>query len=47
MYKLTLYFEDKNAIVFEISSVKELDDLLKTYPEYIKMSLERIKTLKR
>jgi hypothetical protein len=47
MYKLTLYFKDNNAIVFEINSIKELDDLLKTYPEYTKMALERIKTLKR
>jgi len=47
MYKLTLYFENKEAMVFEIHSIKELDDLLKTYPQYTKMSLERIKTLKR
>jgi hypothetical protein len=46
MYKLTLYFED-NAIVFEIHSIEDLDNVLKTYPEYKKMTLERIKTLKR
>lgn len=47
MYKLTLYFKDNNAIVFEIHSIEELDDLLKTYPEYTKMTLERVKILKR
>ena len=47
MYKLTLYFKDNNAIVFEINNLEDLDDLLKTYPEYTKMALERIKTLKR
>ena len=47
MYKLTLYFNDKNAIVFEIYKIEDLDNVLKTYPDYIKMTLERIKTLKR
>ena len=47
MYKLTLYFENKEAIIFEIHSIEELDNLLKTYPEYTKMTLERVKTLKR
>ena len=47
MYKLTLYFKDDNAIVFEIHNIEDLDNLLKTYPEYTKMALERIKTLKR
>lgn len=46
MYKLTLYF-DNNAIVFEIHNLEDLDNVLKTYPEYTKMTLERIKTLKR
>lgn len=45
MYKLTLYF-DNNSIVFEIHSIEDLDNVLKTYPEYTKMTLERIKTLK-
>ena len=47
MYKLTLYFEDKSGIVFEIHNIEDLDNILKTYPEYTKMSLELIKTLKR
>lgn len=47
MYKLTLYFKDKNAIVFEIHNIEDLDNVLKAYPEYTKMALERIKTLKR
>ncbi len=47
MYKLTLYFKDNNAIVFEIHNLEDLDNLLKTYSDYTKMSLERIKTLKR
>ena len=46
MYKLTPYF-DNNAIVFEIHNIEDLDNVLKTYPDYIKMTLERIKTLKR
>ena len=47
MYKLTLYFNDKNAIVFEIHNIQDLDNVLKTYPDYTRMILERIKTLKR
>lgn len=47
MYKLTLYFKDNNAIVFEIHNIEDFDNLLKTYPEYTKMTLERVKTLKR
>jgi hypothetical protein len=46
MYKLTLYF-DNNAIVFEIYDLEGLNNLLKEYPNYIKMTLERVKTLKR
>lgn len=46
MYKLTLYFKDKNAIVFEIHNIEDLDNVLKTYPDYTRMSLERIKILK-
>lgn len=43
MYKLTLEFEDKNGVVFEINNLEELYNLLKTYPEYKKLILERIK----
>ncbi len=46
MYKLTLYF-DNNAVVFEIHDLEDLNNLLKAYPNYTKMTLERIKTLKR
>lgn len=45
MYKLTLYFEDKPGIVFELHNLEELDNLLKTYPEYKKLTLENLKTL--
>lgn len=47
MYKLTLYFKDNNAIIFEIHNLEDLYNLLKIYPEYTKLTLERIKTLKR
>ena len=47
MYKLTLYFKDKLAIVFDIHNLEELENILKTYPEYKKLTLERIKILKR
>ena len=47
MYKLTLEFEDKSGIVFEIHNLEELDNLLKTYPEYKTLRLERIKILKK
>ena len=47
MYKLTLYFEDKSGIVFEIHNIQDLDNILKTYPEYTRLTLEPIKTLKR
>ena len=46
MYKLTLYF-DNNAIVFEIHNLEDLDNVLKTYPNYTGFNLERIKKLKR
>ena len=47
MYKLILYFKDNNSIVFEIHSIEDLDNVLKTYPNYTGFKLERIKTLKR
>lgn len=46
MYKIILDFKD-TSLVFTISNIDDLDDLLKTYPDYTRMSLERIKTLKR
>lgn len=46
MYKVILDFKD-TSLVFTISNIEDLENLLKTYPEYTKMSLERIKTLKR
>ena len=47
MYKLTLYFEDRNATIFQINNLDDMYNILITYPEYTKMTLERIKTLKR
>ena len=46
MYKIILDFKD-TSLVFTISNIEELENLLKTYPDYKRITLERIKALKR